>query len=57
MRILQYNLTTTTKSGGVETFVWELSRELATRGHDVTIVGGAPALEDKETRDKETRRI
>lgn len=41
MNIVQYNLTTTTKEGGVETFVWELSRELARRGHAVTIVGGA----------------
>jgi D-inositol-3-phosphate glycosyltransferase len=41
MRILQYNLTTTTKQGGVETFVWELSRELARRGHTLTILGGA----------------
>lgn len=40
MKILQYNLTTTTKEGGVETFVWELSRHLARRGHEVTIVGG-----------------
>ncbi len=41
MRILQYNLTTTTKEGGVETFVWELSRHLARRGHEVTVIGGA----------------
>lgn len=41
LNILQYNLTTTTKQGGVETFVWELSRELAARGHALTIVGGA----------------
>ncbi len=41
MNIVQYNLTTTTKEGGVETFVWELSRHLARRGHQVTIVGGA----------------
>lgn len=40
-RILHYNLTTTTKQGGVETFVWELSREQAARGHQVTILGGA----------------
>lgn len=40
MKIIQYNLTTTTKEGGVETFVWELSRHLARRGHEVTIVGG-----------------
>ena len=59
MYILQYNLTTTTKAGGVETFVWELSRELAGRGHAVTILGGAPRQGDKETRrqgDQETRR-
>lgn len=41
MRILQYNLTTTTKRGGVETFVWELSFALAQRDHQVTILGGA----------------
>jgi D-inositol-3-phosphate glycosyltransferase len=40
LKIALYNLTTTTKLGGVETFVWELGRELATRGHDVTIIGG-----------------
>lgn len=44
MNIVQYNLTTTTKEGGVETFVWELSRHLARRGHNVTIVGGAGAI-------------
>lgn len=44
MKIVQYNLTTTTKEGGVETFVWELSRHLARRGHAVTIVGGAGAI-------------
>ncbi len=40
MRIALYNLTTTTKLGGVESFVWDLSRELARRGHAVTIIGG-----------------
>lgn len=44
MRVVQYNLTTTTKEGGVETFVWELSRHLARRGHQVTIVGGAGSV-------------
>jgi glycosyltransferase involved in cell wall biosynthesis len=44
MKIVQYNLTTTTKEGGVETFVWELSRHLARRGHTVTIVGGAGSI-------------
>lgn len=41
MRICLYNLTTTTKYGGVESFVWDLARVLAARGHDITIVGGA----------------
>ncbi|GIW02963.1 glycosyltransferase family 4 protein [Roseiflexus sp.] len=40
MRIALYNLTTTTKYGGVESFVWDLGRELARRGHTVTIIGG-----------------
>ncbi len=44
MNIVQYNLTTTTKEGGVETFVWELSRHLARRGHTVTIIGGAGTI-------------
>lgn len=40
MRIVHYNLTTTTKEGGVETFVWDLAREQAGRGHQVRIVSG-----------------
>lgn len=40
MKIALYNLTTTTKFGGVESFVWDLARELAGRGHDLTIIGG-----------------
>jgi glycosyltransferase involved in cell wall biosynthesis len=40
MNIALYNLTTTTKVGGVESFVWDLSRELVQRGHCVTIIGG-----------------
>ncbi|WP_322486974.1 glycosyltransferase family 4 protein [Chloroflexus sp.] len=40
MRIALYNLTTTTKIGGVESFVWDLARELVKRGHSVDILGG-----------------
>lgn len=40
MNIALYNLTTTTKIGGVESFVWDLARELASREHRVTIFGG-----------------
>src|SRR4029079_5703673 len=40
VKIALYNLTTTTRlTGGVESFVWDLSRELARRGHQVTIIG------------------
>ena len=40
MHIVHYNLTTTTKEGGVETFVWDLAGEQARAGHRVTIVSG-----------------
>ena len=40
MKIAMYNLTTTCRFGGVETFVWEISRELARRGEEVHIFGG-----------------
>ncbi|GAC1385497.1 MAG: glycosyltransferase family 4 protein [Herpetosiphon sp.] len=45
MRILHYNLTTTTKEGGIETFVWELSRQQSMQGHAVTIIGGTGHIE------------
>jgi len=40
MKIALYNLTTTTKSGGIETFNRELASALAKRGHIVHIFGG-----------------
>ena len=40
MKIALYNLTTTTKSGGIETFNWEMARVLSRRGHTVHIYGG-----------------
>jgi D-inositol-3-phosphate glycosyltransferase len=40
MHIALYNLTTTTKFGGVESFVWDLGRELARRGYAIDIIGG-----------------
>ncbi|HWR89589.1 MAG TPA: glycosyltransferase family 4 protein [Dissulfurispiraceae bacterium] len=43
MRIALYNLTTTTKSGGIETFNWELGKALAARGHRVDLFGGIGA--------------
>ena len=47
MHIVHYNLTTTTKEGGVETFVWDLAREQARAGQRVTIVSGrGPVVRD-----------
>ncbi len=43
MHVALYNLTTTTKYGGVESFVWDLARELAAREHRVTVIGGVGA--------------
>lgn len=43
MRVALVNLTTTTKIGGVETFVGELAGRLADRGVAVTVIGGASA--------------
>lgn len=40
MRIALYNLTTTTKIGGVESIVWDIGQRLAERGHAVTLFGG-----------------
>ncbi|NTW03973.1 MAG: glycosyltransferase family 4 protein [Oscillochloris sp.] len=40
MHVALYNLTSTTKFGGVESFVWDLARELAGRGHRVAVIGG-----------------
>ncbi len=44
MHIVHYNLTTTTKVGGVETFVWNIAAQQAQSGHRVTVVGGAGPL-------------
>jgi D-inositol-3-phosphate glycosyltransferase len=40
MKVAFYNVTTTTKVGGVETFVWEVAARLAARGHQVDVIGG-----------------
>lgn len=41
LRIALHNVTTTTKYGGVETFVWELARHLGAAGHTVDLIGGS----------------
>jgi len=44
MKIAFYNLTSTTQSGGIETFNWEMGRLLASQGHDVHLYGGQGPL-------------
>jgi D-inositol-3-phosphate glycosyltransferase len=45
MKIALYNLTTTTKVGGVESVVWDVGQKLAERGHDVTLFGGRSKID------------
>jgi glycosyltransferase involved in cell wall biosynthesis len=40
MKIAMYNLTTTVKTGGIETFNWKVGAELESRGHEVHMFGG-----------------
>ncbi|MCM8809353.1 MAG: glycosyltransferase family 4 protein [Candidatus Omnitrophica bacterium] len=40
MKIALYNLTTTVKNGGIETFCWGLARNLSSRGIEVDLYGG-----------------
>ncbi len=46
-KVALYNVTTTVKTGGVETFVWELGRELSRRGFEVHLVAGRSPLPDR----------
>jgi glycosyltransferase involved in cell wall biosynthesis len=46
-KVALYNLTTTTTTGGVETFVWELGRELARRGLQVHLIAGSGPYPDR----------
>lgn len=46
-KIALYNLTTTTTTGGVETFVWELGRELTRRGLEVHLIAGHSPYPDR----------
>jgi len=48
MKIAIYNLTATTKLGGLETFSWEMARELAGRGFEVEILAGHGELRGRQ---------
>ena len=57
MKIALYNLTTTTRWGGVENFVWEVAEQMAARGHIVHIFGGAGNIERPPTDRVRVRRF
>ena len=40
MKFCMYNITTTVKSGGIETFYWEVSKILYKKGYKVEIIAG-----------------
>jgi len=47
LKVALYNLTTTVVTGGVETFVWELGRELTQLGLEVHLVAGKSPQPDR----------
>lgn len=49
LKLLIYNLTTTTKTGGVESFTVGIAKALAKRGHSVDIFGGRGNIKIEET--------
>lgn len=57
MKIALYNLTTTTRWGGVENFVWEVAEQMAARGHIVHIFGGAGNIGRLPTERVQVRRF
>ena len=40
MKFCMYNITTTIKTGGIETFYWEVSKELIKQGHQIELIAG-----------------
>jgi glycosyltransferase involved in cell wall biosynthesis len=57
MKLALYNLTTTTRWGGVETFVWEVAAQMAERGYQVEIFGGRGKIEAKKIPGVRVRRF
>lgn len=45
LRVALFNVTTTTRLGGVESFVWDLARALAAAGLRVDVIGGIGPIE------------
>jgi len=44
MKIAMYNVTTTIKHGGIETFVWEVGKRLVRSGYEIHVIGGKGLL-------------
>jgi glycosyltransferase involved in cell wall biosynthesis len=57
LKLALYNLTTTTRWGGVETFVWEVAAQMAQRGHQVEIFGGRGNIEPRKIPGVKVRRF
>jgi D-inositol-3-phosphate glycosyltransferase len=57
LKIALYNLTTTTRWGGVETFVWEVAAQMAERGHEVQLLGGRGTIEGRPVDGVRVRRF
>jgi len=57
LKIALYNLTTTTRWGGVENFVWEVGEQMAARGHTVHIFGGSGQVEHPTSEGVRVRRF
>lgn len=57
LKIALYNLTTTTRWGGVENFVWEVATQLASRGHTAHIFGGAGKIVGRSVEGMRVRRF
>lgn len=47
MRIALYELLSTVLAGGIQSTIWELSRELCRRGHTVHLFGGAGPIREE----------
>jgi D-inositol-3-phosphate glycosyltransferase len=57
VKIALYNLTTTTRWGGVETFVWEVAAQMARMGHRVDVYGGRGPVRGKRLPGVRVRRF
>lgn len=56
MKLALYNLTTTTRWGGVENFVWEVAAQMAARGHKVDLFGGRGTITGRTVKGVRVRR-